>query len=134
MFELNSRLVEDSFEFTEWPVCNIRVMNNAFFPWLILIPRIEGVKELIDLQPVDASMLWDEMLRAQTVLQEIFQPDKLNVAALGNQVSQLHVHVIARWQGDKSWPNPVWGGASVPYTEELWQEMKERLSPLVDAF
>lgn len=91
-------------------------MNDANYPWLILVPRRAGVRELIDLDAADRARLMEEIALAARALKEVAGCDKLNVAALGNMVAQLHVHVIARRKDDAAWPKPVWGVAPAkPY-------------------
>lgn len=108
-FALDSRLAADTHVIGELPLSRVLLMNDARFPWLILVPRIAGLHELIDLARDDQHVLLDEVNRAAHVLHAIAKPDKLNIAALGNVVPQLHVHVIARFAGDAAWPRPVWG-------------------------
>jgi hypothetical protein len=92
-------------------------MNNALFPWLILVPRLPEMREIIDLNPSQQYALMDEIAQASRVLQGIYRPDKINVAALGNQVPQLHVHHVVRREADAAWPRPIWGVVPmVPYT------------------
>ena len=83
-------------------------MNDRRYPWLILVPRYNGLSEIHDLRDKDQSTLISEVTAATRALEKLFQPKKINVAALGNMVSQLHVHVIARFEEDEAWPNPVW--------------------------
>ena len=91
-------------------------MNDARFPWLLLVPRRAGMTEIIDLAGPDRTALFEEIVAVSTALRAATGCDKLNVAALGNSVAQLHVHVIARFHGDAAWPKPVWGsGAAVAY-------------------
>ena len=91
-------------------------MDDARYPWLILVPRIAGARELIDLDGGDRTALLDEVAAVSRVLETALRPDKLNVAALGNVVAQLHLHVIARYATDPAWPQPVWGrGERVAY-------------------
>ncbi|MBN8530645.1 MAG: HIT family protein [Alphaproteobacteria bacterium] len=116
-FSLHPKLQKDTFGVTELPLCTVLLMNNSSFPWLILVPRVADKRELIDLSPDDRHRLLDEVSLACEALKTVYTPDKLNVAALGNQVQQLHVHVIARFTGDAAWPNPVWGLPSKPYEE-----------------
>lgn len=92
-------------------------MDNKHFPWIVLVPRVEDVSEWIDLEREQQHQLSDEIAIVSHILKALVTPDKLNVATLGNQVSQLHVHVIARYKTDKAWPNPVWGGAAESYSE-----------------
>lgn len=108
-FELDPRLAADTHLVIEWPLCDVRLMDDAQYPWLILVPRIAGSRELIDLDPGARLRLQQEIDSAAQVLKQMFAPDKLNVAALGNVVEQLHVHVIARFRHDAAWPKPVWG-------------------------
>ncbi|BBK41581.1 hypothetical protein STVA_16010 [Allostella vacuolata] len=109
MFALDSRLAEDTFPVVRLALCEVRLMNEPAWPWLILVPAQDGVRELIDLGPGDRHRLVEEIALAERVLQRLHRPDKLNVGALGNMVPQLHVHVIARRTGDPAWPRPVWG-------------------------
>jgi diadenosine tetraphosphate (Ap4A) HIT family hydrolase len=104
-------------------------MNDRRFPWLILVPEREAVREIHELSPADRAVLIEEIARAGEVLDRLFHPDKLNVGALGNVVPQLHVHVVARTMGDSAWPGPVWGsGAAVPYSQDELEEVRERLA------
>lgn len=114
-FFIDRRLEGDSVEVTELGLCHVRLMNNKKFPWLILIPQVAGAVEWIDLTREQQHQLSDEIMITSHMLQALVTPDKLNVAALGNVVNQLHVHVIARYKTDAAWPNPVWGGASEAY-------------------
>lgn len=108
-FELDPALAADTLELAAFDLCDVRLMNDARFPWLILVPRREAAIEVLDLDPADQDRLWTEIRAAARALRTVFCPDKLNIAALGNQVSQLHVHVIARFRSDEAWPAPVWG-------------------------
>lgn len=116
-FALHPQLDADTFAVAELALCSVRLMNDATYPWLILVPRIAGARELIDLDEVQQIDLLREVSHCSRLLQHLFVPDKLNVAALGNMVPQLHVHVIARRRDDAAWPAPVWGRAPArPYT------------------
>lgn len=117
-FILDRRLESDSAAVTDLPLCSVRLMNNKHFPWLMLIPQVADVSEWIDLSRDEQHQLSDDIMVASHVLQALVTPDKLNIATLGNQVSQLHVHVIARYKTDAAWPNPVWGRESTPYEEK----------------
>jgi len=118
IFQLNERLARDTFPITDLPLCTVRLMDNKHFPWLVLVPQVEGAKEWIDLPREAQHQLSDEIAIVSHILKAVATPDKLNIATLGNQVSQLHLHVIGRYQGDKAWPHPVWGGPSEAYTQE----------------
>ncbi|MGQ3355078.1 MAG: HIT domain-containing protein [Phreatobacter sp.] len=117
-FSLDSRLAADTLAVADLPLSAVRLMNDATYPWLVLIPRREGAVEIIDLSPEDRVQLMEEIAAVSDVLRAMTRCDKLNVAALGNMVPQLHVHVIGRFAGDPAWPGPVWGKAPAqPYAE-----------------
>lgn len=109
LFQLDPRLEGDSFPVLDLPVASVRLMDDARFPWLILVPRRPGLAELIDLDGEARTQLTAEIDAVSRALKELTSCDKLNVAALGNQVRQLHIHVIARFAGDAAWPGAVWG-------------------------
>lgn len=118
----------------DWPLCQVRLQDDARFPWLILIPRLDGVTELEQLSVEDRSRLTEEMVRAGTVVRALGalleQPiDKLNVAALGNVTAQLHVHVVGRRRDDPLWPDPVWGrGEPTPWPPELRSRLLRQIA------
>lgn len=132
-FEIDRRLSGDSLHITNLPLCNVRLMNNKHFPWLILIPRAADAREWIDLSREDQHRLSDEIAIVSHILKALTTPDKLNIAALGNQVSQLHVHVIARYKNDAAWPNPVWGAESEEYEEEESRKFIYELKSALDS-
>jgi diadenosine tetraphosphate (Ap4A) HIT family hydrolase len=129
-FSLDSRLALDSELVCELPLSQLRLMRDARFFWLILIPRRAGCSEWFDLQPADQNQLLAESMQLSAALKRITAADKMNIAALGNIVSQLHVHVIARQQGDACWPSPVWGSAAVPASQELMQRRSAQLAQI----
>ena len=114
-FALNARLEGDSYFVSDLTLCTVRLLKDANYPWLLLIPRQSDLVEIIDLEEADQMQLMREIALASRVLREVTDCEKLNVGALGNQVSQLHVHVIARYRDDPAWPGPVWG--AVPAQE-----------------
>lgn len=119
MFVLHEGLAKDTTPLAIWTLSRVLLMNDRRFPWLILVPEREGARDLIDLSPADRAVLVEECARASTILRAMTRPDKLNVAALGNVVPQLHVHVIARFTKDSAWPKPVWGvHPPLPYDDE----------------
>ncbi len=127
-FVLNERLAADTVAVVDWPLSAVRLMNDRTWPWLVLVPRRPGLKELHDLSTLDMALLVGELAKASRVVADICQPDKINVGALGNIVSQLHIHVVGRFQGDPAWPGPVWGAQpAVPYREGELQQVVERL-------
>ena len=106
---LDSQLERDSAAIGDLPLCHVRLMNDINYPWLILVPRRRGASEITDLTEVDRTQLMREMARAVQALKSETRCDKINVAAIGNVVAQLHVHVVARFRTDAAWPKPVWG-------------------------
>ena len=117
-FELDPRLAADTFVVDETPLSQVLLMNDVRYPWLILVPRRGDVTEPFELSEVDQAQLWQESMRLGEAMKAHFAADKLNIAALGNQVAQLHVHHIARFHTDDAWPGPVWGvGSAVPYSD-----------------
>ena len=118
MFELHSRLAADTFVVGTTPLSRLLLMNDARYPWLIMVPEREGMVEVFDLPEAEQNQLWREAAAIGAWMKSHFSADKFNVAALGNQVAQLHVHLIARFQSDVAWPGPVWGvGAPEAYSE-----------------
>jgi diadenosine tetraphosphate (Ap4A) HIT family hydrolase len=109
-------------------LCYLGLMNNQHFPWLIMVPQQANLREIIDLSKTDQHKLMDEISLVSNQMKTIFAPHKLNVAALGNMVAQLHIHIIARNENDAAWPNPVWGHAPTkPYDEEEKLKIINRL-------
>lgn len=110
------------------PLSRLLLMNDSQYPWFILVPRREEVSELFQLDAADQQQLWKEAVSLAEVLKDSFGADKMNVATLGNVVSQLHVHVIARRKSDAAWPAPVWGRApAIPYAEGQIADLLARL-------
>ena len=127
-FSLDPRLAADSCAIATLPLCEVRLMNDARYPWLILVPRQAGLVEITDLAAAEQTRLWQEVNQASTALRAVAPCDKLNLGALGNIVRQLHVHVIARCIGDAAWPGPVWGyGAALAYAEARLAARREAL-------
>ena len=108
-WSLHSRLKEDTIDIGDLPLSKVLVIKDAHYPWLLLVPRRADAVEIIDLDEVQQAQLMTEITRVSRALKEITKCDKLNVAALGNLVPQLHVHIIARRTSDAAWPRPVWG-------------------------
>ena len=118
-FELDPRLVADTLAVGDLELSRALLMNDARYPWLILVPRRAGLAELVDLDAVDRGTLIEEVAAAAEFLRRLPRVDKLNLGALGNVVRQLHVHVVGRTIGDPAWPGPVWGvGKARPYAPE----------------
>lgn len=108
-FELHPTLAADTFLIGDLPLCRVLLMNDAHFPWLILVPRQPDCREVWQLPDDQQQQLQRESSIVARALETLFKPDKLNIATIGNKVSQLHVHHIARFQTDAVWPEPVWG-------------------------
>jgi len=119
MAELHPRLVQDCIEVGRFVLCRVLLMNDANYPWFILVPDRDDISEIHHLPESDQRLLWRESALFSAALEKAFNPDKLNIAALGNVVPQLHIHHVARYQDDPAWPAPVWGAVSAqPYSDE----------------
>lgn len=115
-FTLDARLEADSEPLLWLGLCELRVMNDSRWPWLILVPQRPGIEELHDLTPLDQAMLTFEANMTAQALKNVTGCSKINTAALGNIVRQLHIHIVARFENDTGWPGPVWGqGLREPY-------------------
>lgn len=126
---LHPQLAKDSVAVCQWTLCELRLINDLRFTWLILVPQREGVAEWFELDDQDQAILHQETMRAARVLKAQTNCTKINIGALGNVVRQLHVHVIARVEGDSCWPRPVWGSAMEPMSEyALARRLAEVLS------
>lgn len=110
-FILDTSLEADSHPITRLPLCQVRLMKDANYPWLLAVPERAGLIEIIDLSSEEQTRLMAEIAQLCEALRAVTGCHKLNVAALGNQVPQLHVHIIARFETDAAWPGPVWGAA-----------------------
>ena len=127
-FTLHPQLAADTLELARWPLSLVLLMDEGRFPWLVLVPQRAGLRELHDLPAAERGTLIEEIARAGRLMQWALRADKINTAALGNQVPQLHVHVIARFTGDAAWPNPIWShGPRRPMTAD---ERTARVSAL----
>lgn len=115
-FRLHDRLAADSLPVGALEVCELRLMNNRLWPWMLLVPQLDDITELHQLPPATASVVMAEISRVSAAVAYLFPVHKINVGMLGNIVTQLHIHVIGRRIGDPAWPNPVWGAnLSEPY-------------------
>ncbi|MBX3447587.1 MAG: HIT domain-containing protein [Parvibaculaceae bacterium] len=128
-FELHERLAADTLLVTDLALCRVLLMNDRRFPWLILVPRRPGLRDFDDVAGAEKADFHAEIDLASEVLRDVAGAEKMNVAALGNMVPQLHVHVIARFSGDAAWPSPVWGmGQAEPYGADEARSLVERLA------
>ncbi|MFT6556504.1 HIT domain-containing protein [Sneathiella sp.] len=126
MFKLHPRLQADTTHIQTLEVCGLYLMNDARYPWLILVPHINDVREMHHLPSANYSALCNEIRQISTLLETCFKPEKLNIGALGNIVPQLHIHIIGRHAKDPAWPGPVWGvGEGLSYDP---QEKEDRIA------
>ncbi len=131
-FKLDERLKNDGQVIADLTLCSVIFVDNANYPWIILVPKQNNLKEVIDLNQNDQMILMKEISYISKLVKELFQPDKLNIAALGNIVEQLHVHIIARFKSDVEWPNPVFGKEKISYSINEYMaiinKLKERIN------
>ena len=127
MFSLHPQLAQDTFFVGDFPLSTCRLMNDMQFPWLILIPRVPGVNELYELSPADQEQFLRESSWLSSQLSRVFRADKMNVAAMGNVVPQLHFHHVVRYHNDVVWPKQVWGTPAVPYSNDVLAHMRQTL-------
>ncbi|GGC73534.1 HIT domain-containing protein [Marinobacter halophilus] len=132
MFQLHERLAEDTHSLGYSRLCEIRLMNDSTWPWLILVPAVPDIREIYQLEHGQQLRLIEESSALSKGMMELFRGDKMNVAALGNMVPQLHLHHIVRFDDDPAWPGPVWGKqAPVPYSEQELAEVIASLHPVL---
>lgn len=130
LFKLDARLAGDAVFVKDLTLSRILLMNDSRFPWVILVPRITGLNEVTDLNETQALCLFKEIQSVSAALKKLYFPERVNIGALGNIVSQAHIHVIARHSSDSAWPKPVWGvGVPEPYRKET---LRKTLSDLAD--
>jgi len=132
VFVLDARLQQDTVSVGDFSLCRLLLSNDSNYPWFILVPRRPDISEVFQLSSQDQLQLWQETTALSLKLKQLFNADKLNVAALGNVVSQLHMHVIVRFREDAAWPAPVWGKhPAKPYTAAQLSALRERLQQLL---
>ena len=128
MIELHPQLENDCIKLGEFTLCSLLLVNDSNYPWFILLPNRENISELHHLQTMDQQQFLIESMYLSQCLEDVFEPDKLNIAALGNVVPQLHIHHIVRFKSDACWPLPVWGNRpAVAYTEAQYALIMSRL-------
>ena len=139
MFILHPQLEQDCFILGQFPLSQLLLMNDASYPWFILVPQRNNLQEVYQLREQEQQQLnWESTYLAEQ-LASLYRADKMNIAALGNMVPQLHIHHIVRYQNDPAWPKPVWGvHPAKPYTDEKVQaiaaDMKNMLTQYQSAF
>jgi diadenosine tetraphosphate (Ap4A) HIT family hydrolase len=126
-FTLHPQLQKDTLPIGDLRLNRVLLMNNRHFPWLILVPRQENLQELFDLSPVDYMSVMQEVRETSERFAALYKPQKINVAALGNAVPQLHIHIIARFESDAAWPAPVWNTVYEPYENSQIIEIVQHL-------
>ena len=127
-FQLHPRLQKDCIAIGRFELCRLLMMDDQHYPWFVLVPEISGIREIHELSKSDRLLLWDESNYLAEQLALLFRADKMNIAAIGNVVPQLHIHHIVRYENDAAWPKPVWGFAdALPYTA---QQLEDNLALL----
>lgn len=131
-FMPDARLVANNVLVCDWPLSQVWLLNDSRYPWVILLPKRSAVFEVFDLEKSDQVQLGRESLYLAQQMAKYFAADKMNVAAIGNVVSQLHVHHVARFKSDATWPGTVWGvGSAIPYEKAALAELVDRLRSLL---
>jgi diadenosine tetraphosphate (Ap4A) HIT family hydrolase len=138
-FKLADRLKQDTIELADWPLCKVLLMNDAQYPWCILVPKVmsggEPVREIYSLDASQQAQLNLESVFLSQAMMDVFEGEKMNTAALGNVVSQLHIHHIVRFTSDKAWPAPVWGKFDAqPYSDHAVADVLKKLLPVLMKF
>lgn len=132
MFNLHPQLEKDCIHIADLSLCRILLANDQQYPWFILVPMVNEISEIIDLSEAQQQQLWQESARFSHLLKAAYAPDKLNVAALGNVVPQLHIHHVARFTTDAAWPAPIWGKhPTVPYGAAQIEVIKREILALL---
>ena len=130
IFTLHPQLKKDTFFVGSLKLADVLLMNDSRYPWIILVPRINNVSDITDLTAEQRAEFNEEVNHVATAMKQHYQPERMNIAMLGNIVPQLHCHIIARFKEDFAWAKPVWGvGETVPYTKE----QQEKIIPLLQS-
>ena len=133
MFELHPQLEKDCIFLGQFELCTLLLMNDSNYPWFILVPEREELREIYELDDDDQKLFMKESGFLSRILKHYFHADKINIAALGNVVPQLHIHHIARYTDDIAWPAPIWGAnPSVPYTEDQLEKILDVINKAMD--
>ncbi|MGB0495100.1 MAG: HIT domain-containing protein [Kangiellaceae bacterium] len=128
VFELNPQLMTDSVVIGDFPLTRLLMMNDSQFPWFVLVPKRVNIKEVYQLPKHEQAILWEESSKLSELLMRHFKGDKLNVAAIGNIVSQFHLHHVVRYENDSCWPKPIWG--QKPMKAFIQKEIDEIIAKL----
>ncbi len=130
IFNLHPQLTEDCFELADFPLCKLLLCNDSAYPWFILVPKVNDITDIYQLDWQQQQQLLNESSLLSELLMQVFVGDKMNVAALGNVVEQLHLHHVVRYKNDVSWPKPIWGQQPLtPYTAMQLVALKEKILP-----
>ena len=133
-FTLHSQLEADTIELANFPLCKLLLCNDSAYPWFILVPKVTDITEIYQLDWSQQQQLLNESSLLSELLIQVFTGDKMNVAALGNVVAQLHVHHVVRFKSDAHWPKPIWGQQGMtPYTKDELGTLKAQLIPKLTA-
>ena len=129
-FSLHTQLAKDCFELADFPLCKLLLCNDSAYPWFILVPKISDITDIYQLDWQQQQQLLNESSLLSELIMQVFHGDKMNVAALGNMVEQLHLHHVVRYTTDNSWPKPIWGQQPLtPYSDEALSTIKAKLLP-----
>lgn len=135
MYQLHPRLEQDTIRLGQFDLCDVLLMNDARYPWVILVPKRADITEVFQLSNDEQQQLMAESTFVARQLAEMVSADKMNIAMLGNVVSQLHIHHVARFTTDAVWPDPIWGkGQAVPYNEEESEAICQQLKAVLANF
>lgn len=127
-FHLHPKLDQDSLFIADRELCQWRLLQDPDLPWILLVPRKDHLTEIMDLSREDREKLMEEIALAGNILRELFSPEKINIGALGNLVPQLHIHIMARFKGDRAWPQSVWGvPATTPLDRKILEDRKRKI-------
>ena len=133
-FSLHPQLANDCIEISELPLCKLLLCNDKAYPWFILVPRLIDVTDIYQLEWQDQQQFLNESSLLSELLMNEFDGDKMNVAALGNVVPQLHIHHVVRFKNDACWPKPIWGQQPLtPYSEKEIETIKQRIQPKLNS-
>ena len=131
-YRFHERLKADTIGLRKTSLCEIRLMNDSTWPWALLVPAVAGIREIYQLSADQQHQLVRESSALSEAMMNVFGGNKMNVAALGNMVPQLHLHHIVRFEGDPAWPGPVWGKqAPVAYSDGELEQVRSRLAPVL---
>lgn len=134
MFVTDERITASSFFLAEGPLSTVYLKNEACYPWFILVPRKQNLRELYELPETDQVLLIKEINYLSLVMQQLYNPEKLNVGALGNIVSQLHIHIVARYKSDSLWPQGIWQSSMIdtPYEQKVIEKLLTKLRTIIN--